>query len=55
MIILGKWKVQDICTRQFTYAWDKQQIDSDCLCSQERRSGCFTATEVTIDRDDKTC
>jgi len=22
---------------------------------QRKRSGCFTATEVTIDRDDKTC
>jgi hypothetical protein len=34
MITLGKWRVQDICTQPSTCAWDKQQIDSDCLCSK---------------------
>ena len=55
MIILGKWRAQDICTRPFTCAWDKQQIDSDCLCNKGKSSGYLSATEVTIDRDDKTC
>ena len=47
--------MQDICTRPFTCAWDKQQIDSDCLCNKGKSLVCFTATEVTIDRDNKTC
>ena len=50
-----KWRVQDICTRPSTCAWDKQQIDSDRLCNKGKSLVCFTATEVTIDRDDKTC
>jgi len=34
IITFGKWTVQDICTWPFTYAWDKQQMDSDCLCNK---------------------
>ena len=34
MTILGKWTVQDICTQPSTYAWDKQQMDSDRLCNK---------------------
>jgi len=50
IIILGKSRVQVICTWPSTYAWDKQQMDSDCLCNKGKGSGCLTATEVTIDR-----
>jgi hypothetical protein len=46
--------VQDICTRPSTYALDKQQIDSDGLKKKKKSTGCFTATEVTTDSDDKT-
>ena len=49
IINLEKWTVQDICTWPSTYAWDKQQMDSDRL-QQRIGSGCLTATEVTIDR-----
>jgi len=55
MITLGKWRSQDICTQPSTYAWEKQEMDSDCLCNKGKSSGCFTVTEVTIKRDDKTC
>jgi hypothetical protein len=54
MITFVKWTVQDICTQPSTYGWDKEQIDSDCLCSKGKGSECFTAAEVTIDRDEKT-
>jgi len=38
------------------HLWLGQAADGQCpSVHQSECSGCFTATEVTIDRDDKTC